>query len=812
MRPLLLEVEGFTSFRDRARIDFSGLDLFAITGPTGAGKSSLIEAMVLALYGQVPRVGDRSRQLISHGADRLSVRLDFQVGAERYRVARTIREAGASQARLERLVNGHSTAIADRVKDIQEQVERIVGLDYDAFTRSVVLPQGQFDAFLKGRPEERRKILVSLLDLGVYEKMHAVVNREAGEARREAQFVAAQLAADFARATEPELLARRADLQRVTEELAGLERAEEALVAGLSLAQALRVERAELGRLTVELESEVLRREAAEAALARTVSRRAELEARAAELAERQAVAGYDEARLVALTGLRPVLEQQAEAIAIAGRLARELAERQSALRDRRREREAASRGLPALELRLTRALEEVEAARGRLEGLRLRHAAQAIRAQLKAGDPCPVCEQPLPGSRAGAVAGLEGAESALARAEAGCRTARQELEAGRVRLERLGGSVERIEAECGGLEARHAEAEANIERGAAALRKARFPSRGRSADLVLEDVRRELEALEQARLTRERTSRDLRDLETARTTVESEAAAARSQAESARARSEDLAQRRVDAGERVRRARERLGRMARREGWSLDDGTADGDLFAAAAPRAPRGDEQDALEARRQALHKCLTAAHARRAGLERDVSALEAALLRAEQLRERRRALDEEAALAASLAQHLQANQFLAYVQEEALRVLAEDGSRHMMTLSQRRYSLEFEGQDFCVLDHWNGDARRSVKTLSGGETFLASLSLALALAGRLAELSPERRSSQTLQSLFLDEGFGTLDAEALEVAVTALETLQGGERMVGVVTHIPELAERMPARVQVSSSGGLARLSVG
>jgi exonuclease SbcC len=149
---------------------------------------------------------------------------------------------------------------------------------------------------------------------------------------------------------------------------------------------------------------------------------------------------------------------------------------------------------------------------------------------------------------------------------------------------------------------------------------------------------------------------------------------------------------------------------------------------------------------------------------------------------------------------------------VQEEALRVLAEDGSRHMMTLSQRRYSLEFEGQDFCVLDHWNGDARRSVKTLSGGETFLASLSLALALAGRLAELSPERRSSQTLQSLFLDEGFGTLDAEALEVAVTALETLQGGERMVGVVTHIPELAERMPARVQVSSAGGLARLSVG
>ena len=58
MRPLRLEVGGFTSFAEKQVVDFSGLDLFAITGPTGAGKSSLIDALVFALYGQVPRVGD----------------------------------------------------------------------------------------------------------------------------------------------------------------------------------------------------------------------------------------------------------------------------------------------------------------------------------------------------------------------------------------------------------------------------------------------------------------------------------------------------------------------------------------------------------------------------------------------------------------------------------------------------------------------------------------------------------------------------------------------------------------------------------
>ena len=146
------------------------------------------------------------------------------------------------------------------------------------------------------------------------------------------------------------------------------------------------------------------------------------------------------------------------------------------------------------------------------------------------------------------------------------------------------------------------------------------------------------------------------------------------------------------------------------------------------------------------------------------------------------------------------LRADQFLAYVQEEALRLLAEDGARHLRTLSQGRYSLVCDEQEFAVLDHWNADSRRSVKTLSGGETFLASLALALALAESLSRLSAEGRAGEALESLFLDEGFGTLDAETLDVVVQAIEALHGGQRMVGIVTHIPELAERMPARLEV------------
>ena len=185
--------------------------------------------------------------------------------------------------------------------------------------------------------------------------------------------------------------------------------------------------------------------------------------------------------------------------------------------------------------------------------------------------------------------------------------------------------------------------------------------------------------------------------------------------------------------------------------------------------------------------------------------IERLEKDLTRAGELRDQQKTLEAQAALASTLAQHLRANELLAYIQEEALRRLAEDGSRHLEALSQRRYSLVVEEQEFAVVDHWNADRQRSVKTLSGGETFLASLALALALAEGLAGLAAEGHAGEALESLFLDEGFGTLDPETLGQVIQALDALHGGERMVGVVTHIPELAAQLPARVEVRRGEG-------
>jgi exonuclease SbcC len=101
--------------------------------------------------------------------------------------------------------------------------------------------------------------------------------------------------------------------------------------------------------------------------------------------------------------------------------------------------------------------------------------------------------------------------------------------------------------------------------------------------------------------------------------------------------------------------------------------------------------------------------------------------------------------------------------------------------------------------------------VKTLSGGETFLASLALALALAESLARLSAGGHAVEALDSLFLDEGFGTLDGETLDIVVAALDALHGGQRLVGIVTHVRDLAERMPARLEVRREGTTAVATV-
>src|SRR5829696_6155499 len=131
MRPIRLELEGFTAFREKQSIDFTGLDLFAISGPTGSGKTSLLDAMTYALFGTIDRVGRQAAQFISQGQPRLSVLLEFAVGHERYRVTRSAPAKGQTRILLESWHGAEWAQAgegADRVRDVDARIEQVVGL------------------------------------------------------------------------------------------------------------------------------------------------------------------------------------------------------------------------------------------------------------------------------------------------------------------------------------------------------------------------------------------------------------------------------------------------------------------------------------------------------------------------------------------------------------------------------------------------------------------------------------------------------------------------------------------------------------
>jgi exonuclease SbcC len=133
----------------------------------------------------------------------------------------------------------------------------------------------------------------------------------------------------------------------------------------------------------------------------------------------------------------------------------------------------------------------------------------------------------------------------------------------------------------------------------------------------------------------------------------------------------------------------------------------------------------------------------------------------------------------------------------------VLVAEASATLSELSSGQYDLAHDDGEFFIVDHSDADSRRPVRTLSGGETFQASLALALSLSSQMSGMAAE--GAARLDSIFLDEGFGTLDENTLDVVASTLENLAArGDRMVGIVTHVPALAERVPVRFRVTRAG--------
>ena len=199
MKICKLKLKNLNSFRESVEIDFekSPLDdasLVAITGPTGAGKTTLLDAICVALYGKTPRLSGTGSQnpnhLISHGEKEGSTEVIFIANGTRYLATWSAKQSGSPRVELryadnEKLItdrlSSRGKSLGASQKTVSEEVESILGLDFDAFRRSVMLAQGEFAAFLKANNEERRTILEATAGVSIYDVLKQVLNDKVSE-------------------------------------------------------------------------------------------------------------------------------------------------------------------------------------------------------------------------------------------------------------------------------------------------------------------------------------------------------------------------------------------------------------------------------------------------------------------------------------------------------------------------------------------------------------------------------------------------------------------------------------------------------
>ena len=206
MRPVHLTIEGLRSFRTPAgqegsagrkpTIDFTGRDHIAIIGDTGAGKSSILEAITYALYGQTTFSARANQELMNDTSMHLRVVLRFRVSGETWEVTRTLRrsgrrDVGQGRALLRRVADDDATLEqVEQVRRVNERIEELLGLDSDAFLRTVVLPQGRFARLLvEDEPRDRSRILRQVWRTDELEEAGEL----AGKARRETETLRIQL-------------------------------------------------------------------------------------------------------------------------------------------------------------------------------------------------------------------------------------------------------------------------------------------------------------------------------------------------------------------------------------------------------------------------------------------------------------------------------------------------------------------------------------------------------------------------------------------------------------------------------------------
>ena len=920
MRPLRLTLSAFGPYAAQTTLDLEKLGkggLYLITGDTGAGNTTLFDAITYALYDHSSsgiREGSMLRCKYADDKTPTFVELEFEVHGVRYTVRRNP-EYQRPKARGEGMTTEKADATltypddrppVTKAKDVTAAVQEIIGLDYNQFSQIVLIAQGQFTKLLNASTEERSRIFRKLFRTQRYAQLQERLQAEASalnqqrtaqnakldsllgglqfapddpdaealrtlcaqtvpetalallDALTARQAAALEEAGTALQATEAQLdtvqqqLGAAAQAQRLAQQLAArqaeLAAAKPALDAARAEADRHAGDAVQLDALTAQVtqaqsalaaydaldavcRQQTEARDAARLAAAQAQKRRTQLDSLNAALAaaetELAALADAD-TRLLALQNRSAQLTQRGEA----------LAKLEQRLADCQRQAKAAHKAQESYRAAAA-AQDEARARRDALERAFLDAQAGLLAESLVEGAPCPVCgsthhparallphtaptQTQVEAARQSAAEADRQAQNASAAAQSALAAANEAKTSLRRDAETL--LPERFTTPEGTVPLTFALMTNVLAEEAAALQteQADCAAQYRQTDA---DCRRkaQLEADRQAK-TRQRPALEQAAAEADRSAAAQNASADALEGQIAERRAALPYPRRADAQaaldkleadrSTLRTGMETAQRKLKQAEQAV--AAAEAAVEALTAQQAAAQKELPACSAEELTAQQAeLTAARETLRSREKQLSAQllpnrkTAAQYRA--AAEARQALESRwqwvSALAATAGGTLTSKQKIkleAYIQMNYLDRILRYANTRLMQMTAGQYELERigaenqrsqSGLDLGVIDHYNG-TRRSVKTLSGGESFKASLALALGLSDEVQSSAGGIR----LDTLFLDEGFGSLDEESLELAIRVLSGLTEGDRLVGIISHVGALKDRIDRQVVV------------
>ena len=920
MRPLRLTLSAFGPYAAEITLDLEKLGkggLYLITGDTGAGKTTIFDAITYALYDHSSsgiREGSMLRCKYADDKTPTFVELEFEVHGVRYTVRRNP-EYQRPKARGEGMTTEKADATltypddrppVTKAKDVTAAVQEIIGLDYNQFSQIVLIAQGQFTKLLNASTEERSRIFRKLFRTQRYAQLQERLQAEASALNQQRtaqnakldsllgglqfspedpdaealrtlcaqtvpetalslldtltarQAAALEEAGTALQATEAQLntvqqqLGAAAQAQRLAQQLAArqaeLAAAKPALDAARAEADRHAGDAAQLDALTAQVtqaqsalaaydaldtlcRQQTEARDAARLAAAQAHKRRTQLDslnaALAAAEAELAALADAD-TRLLALQNRSAQLTQRGEV----------LVKLEQRLADCQRQAKAAHKAQENYRAAAA-AQDEARARRDALERAFLDAQAGLLAESLVEGAPCPVCGSTHHPARAllphtaPTQAQVEAARQAAAEADrqaqnasAAAQSALAAANEAKTSLRRDAETLlpERFTAPEGTVPLTFALMTNVLAEENAALQTAQTDCKAQCRQTDADCLRKAQLGVDRQAKTRQRPALEQAAAEADRSAAAQNASADALEGQIAERRAALPYSRRADA----QAALDKLEADRRTLRTGMD--TAQRKLKQAEQTVAAAEAAVEALTAQQTAAQKELPARSAE------DLTAQQTELTAArETLRSREKQLSAQllpnrktaaqyraaaearqtlesrwqwvSALAATAGGTLTSKQKIrleAYIQMNYLDRILRYANTRLMQMTAGQYELERigaenqrsqSGLDLGVIDHYNG-TRRSVKTLSGGESFKASLALALGLSDEVQSSAGGIR----LDTLFLDEGFGSLDEESLELAIRVLSGLTEGDRLVGIISHVGALKDRIDRQVVV------------